>query len=233
MAEDINPNNKRLARPDPFERHDVTGEPASEPKYVRKTLTHMEYWAQRRDEGVTQEEIDAARRSLQPLVPMENSDDFAGISEDEFAKVPEELLRPVSQVDQPPLPTWFKALGVAVMALPLLFVAGKSYYDSYENIKDQDWQKFMSESCRPTLHGRLKTFFYDELHMWSHINASMNSWERSAKGDSRICDIDHADPSQLVKELQCHAFHETKTDWHARCKPVVLLSCQGSGGACR
>lgn len=208
--------------------------PVEESVEAYKPLTQEEFWAQRRKEGLTQGEIDAARRSLPPIVPMTDYErqQITGLSPDDFAEADEDAIKN-SRPTKEPLPLWFKALCVAVLAVPIMYFVGKSYYDSYENIEDKDWQKFMDQGCRPTMHGSLKRFFYNELALWSHINGSMDSWERDTRGDERICDIEYSEPSQLVQRQQCLARFEAKLEWYARCIPVVLTACRQSGGNCQ
>jgi uncharacterized protein YfaQ (DUF2300 family) len=104
---------------------------------------------------------------------------------------------------------------------------------SYAAIEDQDWQRYLSKSCSPTITGGAKKLM-GERSFWAHVDVSMDSWAQSMKIEKPQddCYIHYRDSSQSTKLLQCIAGYRELWDWYARCKPIVVNACRTAGGFC-
>ena len=138
----------------------------------------------------------------------------------------------MSRNDETPFPVWFKVTGWAIVLLPILFFVGRSYYglEAYNKFR---WRELITENCYPTIHGRFKKAFADELDLWVAVLVDMDAWERGlnlTEYGPDFCDERYSRPGDKVKRLQCLASFQIPLDWHSRCEPVAELACINAGG---
>lgn len=215
----------------------------------KKNPTQEEFWSGLRKSGFTEADFKAAMASLPRLVPAGTSTTEKESKPNSETLVSSEPAREAIPVI-PGMPTgdeiaeiasdacppkrknyfWIKTTAAGVFTLLIISILGGFYYNSYENIEDQDWKKFLGESCRPTIRGNLKAVLFDELDLWIHIKISMDSWQNSVRHVEDLCNDRYSTSSQEMNRLQCLAPLEAHRDHISRCRPVVLLACRQAGG---
>ena len=116
----------------------------------------------------------------------------------------------------------------------LLFVSYKAYilrplaYNTNES-----WMDYVTETCKPTFNGKLKSFFYGELDLWVHVSVLMDSWKNEWHDSFQNCSIHSGnDAESKLSKLRCISFYQHKWDWFQRCNRIVNYSCNISGGKC-
>jgi hypothetical protein len=98
---------------------------------------------------------------------------------------------------------------------------------------NESWMDYITESCKPTFNGKLKSFLYGELDLWVHVSVLMDSWAEKWHDSFQNCNIHSGnDAESNLSKLRCISFYQHKWDWFGRCGRIVKYSCNISGGKC-